>query len=131
MGGGVVSSFYSPVNTLHELFIHQLPAGRTVAIERVVRVNRITVMVGKNGKLYCDQLKPFCYALGEWPFNDSLMKALVKLKVVTSAQMDDHLASCKAASVRKSKRHAKEMMERYAEEHGFKLTKLQMAAVSG
>jgi len=119
----------SKVRAIQELYFHQLPTGRPVNVSRAVRVNGLTVFVGANGRLYCDRLGNYAYLPGTWPWNNNLMRALVKLGVITAEQMQEHLQHIEAKyRAQERARDAKEL-EEIAKRWGLRLTKAQRAAL--
>lgn len=103
--------------------IHRLKGGIIVNVKKAVRVDRITVFVGDDGKLYCDCVnKVGYYMLGRWPWNTPLMKALHRLKVITKKQHNKHLALVEKGKAYYRRRYAaKEILEN-AEAAGIKLS---------
>ncbi len=119
----------SSVKEIDDLHIDQLPAGKPLNVAKAVRIDRLTLFVTEDGRLYSDQLGKYAYCPGEWPWMNSLMRALHKMKVITKAQMDQHLALCECRSRARSKKHAAEYMQKLADEHGFELSDEQKSAL--
>ncbi len=117
-----MSMICSKVKSVDNLYLDQLPAGRIVKVVKAVRVNDITVYVGESGRLYCDRLQKVAYVVTKWPWNDSLMRALVKLGVITDKEMKEHLELCEAAYIEKDKEWIWRRLSEAAGEYGFKVT---------
>lgn len=125
-----MASFISPVEKIDNLVIQQLPSNRPINVTKAVRVNRITVLIAENGYLYSDQLQKFCYTPGNWPWQDSLMKALKRLGVINKEQMDEHILYGKQAEQSRTKASDKDYLELLAKRYSFSLTQEQHEKLS-
>ena len=117
----------SSVPEIDDLYFKELPSSRPVKIEKVVRIGRTFVMKAENGTLYSNSVGRFAYLPGKWPWVEDVMKALVKLKVITPVQMKAHLDHCNRNDMRKKKEYALADMKRLSKEFGIKFTKKQMS----
>lgn len=122
-------SLISTIPEVDNLYMENLPSGRPIKIERAVRVDGITVMVGASGRLYCDRLGKFAYMPGEYPWMTSLMEALLKIGVITNDQMQAHLLLCERKETERARDHDAEYLIKMSNRHGFKLTAAQRQAL--
>ena len=116
----------SPVNEIDQLLFHKTPTNRPVNIVKLFKSGNITILVGKNGKLYCDRLADHAFIPSDWNWNDSVLKGLVKLKIITQEAMDKHIAHCNKVALMKEKQYAKKELERLANKFNFKITDEQL-----
>lgn len=126
-----MTSFLSPVEKINRLVFNPIPTGRPVALDKMLRVSGFVVIVDAKGKLYSPNLKDrVCYSCETWPWSDSLLRALVKLGVITSEEMDAHLKRAKEIDNLRSRRNAAKELKRYANRLGMKLTASQEKALT-
>ena len=124
-----MATICSSVPEIDCLYFHEMPSSRPVKIEKVVRVGGTYVMKGENGKLYSNSVGKFAYVPGKWPWVNDMMKALVKLKVITPEQMKAHLDHCDRNEKIRSKKYALEDLKRINKDFGIKFTKEQMTVL--
>lgn len=124
-----MSRIISHVKAIDELEIRQLPSKKLVRIKQAVRVGAITVLLGENRQLYCDQLRGYAYMPGMWPWTEPLMQALVQIGAITTAQAEEHVRRCQAISDRKDRQYHRERLASLAEQYGFEITEEQRTAL--
>lgn len=124
-----MSRLFSPVDSINNLVVNQLPTGRAVRVEKAVRFNGITVMLGANKKLYCPSLKNGAYVLGEWPWQSGFLRACVHLGVITASDMKRHMDAARAKAFKSDVDYNKTRLKHYAEKCGVKLTNRQLAKI--
>ena len=95
----------------------------------VIKVDGLTVVMSRNGELYCDAIAGYAFLPGAWPWQEPLMKALVKLGVVSQDDVDGHMACADAAEARSERRAAADAISRHVETLGLKLTKVQLKRI--
>jgi hypothetical protein len=120
-------SFISRVPEIDHLFVDQVPTGKVTKMTKAIRVDKVVVMVGENGRLYSTHGTKFAYMPGKWPWLIPFMKAMVKLKVITKQQCDDHIQYCNDVDERRTKKWASERILENCETLGIKLNKQQMS----
>lgn len=108
----------------HGFEIHRLPSNRLVAIVHAVRdtQNGIALMVSPSGKIYGAGL-----GMGRvWSWrhgtSEKVARLLASLGVITTEQVDSHVAAVAARRASESASCDLEMLERYAKEHGVTLS---------
>ena len=128
-----MSHIYSPIKSIHDLEICAWPKGKTFSPECVARYGDVTVMKLKNSHhIYCDAIKDhISYSPAHWRFTDGLMRCLVNMKIITIAQMNEHIADVKKYDEDRSKKYSLEGMIRLAEKYGFEITGEQWSALGG
>lgn len=126
------SSLLSPVEAVADLVFHPVPkSGRPIACTKVVRVDKTFIWVGSDGKLYSNSLHNCsAYMPGKWPWNDSLMRALVALGAITEEHMKQHLAACERAARRSQARDLLDWVPKRLAELGVDLTDEQLQALA-
>lgn len=117
----------SPVPKIDNLWLDHLPAGKVVNVAKVVRVDRTTIFITDQGKLYNAGQNNYCYTLGSESVSAPIVKALHKLGAITAKQRDDHLKAASTAAERQRKRWAAESVIKDSAKAGIKLTKAQLA----
>lgn len=123
---GIISS---PIPEIDDLYFHQLPSGRPINIEKVVRIGNTLVMLGKNGKLYSNVVGKFAYSAGDWPWISNVMNALVRLGVITKEQMTQHMKYNDARIAKEDREYAKKSLQRIEKKYGIKFSKQQWGAI--
>jgi hypothetical protein len=112
---------------IDNLWIDLLPSGRVINIEKAVRVENTIILRTKDGRLYTTHpLRNYSYMPGMYGWTDSFMRALVKLKVITKAQCDQHITQCEVRDEKKKQDYARKRFQQTADEAGIKLTKRQL-----
>lgn len=119
----------SSVPEIDCLYFKEMPSSRVVKIEKIVRVGKTYVMKGENGSLYSNNVGKFAYVPGQWPWVNDMMKALVKLKVITQDQMKAHLDHCDKNDKAKKKKYALDDIKRLTKDFGIKFTDEQIAVL--
>lgn len=123
-----MTSVCTPIDEIDRLWFSKIPRGRPIQVDRMVCVDGVTLIVGKNGKLYATGKRfadNVAYAVGVYPWTNGLIRALYKLKVISHKAMQDHLALCKKHSEASSKRYAQDRLLSGAAALGIKLTAAQ------
>jgi hypothetical protein len=120
----------SSVPEIDSLNFEQMPSLRPVAIEKAVRCGRAYILKGKNGRLYSNEIGNFAYAPGHWPWQNDVMKGLVKLGAITKEQMEAHLLRCTKVAAITEKRRDLEELKRLEKKYGLDLKPSQIKAVS-
>jgi len=115
----------SPVETLDYLFLNKMPTGRVIKMKHAIRSGSLTILVGDNGKLYCDRLHGYHYCPGEYPWLDPFMKSLVKLKVITKEEHDQHLKWNEECYTERNNKRLHESLLNQAKEAGIKFNNSQ------
>jgi hypothetical protein len=94
-----MTSICSPVKSINNLIINRTKVGsRSVSCEKVVSVNKITVIKLSNGQIYAPFLGNYAYGCSMWRWTNDMLKALVSLGVVTQAEADLHVDCASMAS---------------------------------
>ena len=118
-----MSTIESPVKTICNLRFHPIRSGVT-NIEKVSSNANGILLLGKNGKLYCPGLRArACYTPSVYHFTVSLLKNLVKMKIITKDEMDQHIEFCEKRDKDRTKAHDLWNLKRMSEVHGFKIPK--------
>ena len=123
-----MSSINSPVKAIDNLQIEAWPNNQIFTPERIVCHGGVTVMKLKKGyKLYSHSIKShISYSADKWPWTDGLMRCLVKLKIITQEQMNEHLRFVNENNKKREKGYALEAIKKYSSKYGFKITKEQL-----
>jgi len=129
-----MSSIHSTVKKIDDLWLEKWPDKNVYTPEKIVRCEGVTVMKLKKGyKLYCDSIKNnVSYSgVGNWPFNTGLMKCLLKLKIITKEQMNEHLENIKIYQDKQDKKYLLERFIKAGEKYDFEITGEQWARLGG
>lgn len=121
-------NFMSPVAKIDEVWFYPIPT-KPIQVEKAVRIDRTTIVLGKNGKLYHSRHSKCSYMVGDGELVQSTVKALVALGVITSKQAAQHMKAAIERSEARGKRYAADAFAADAKKLGVKLTKAQQNAV--
>lgn len=126
-----MSSISSPVNELRDLYIEALPKNKILKPDKVVFYDGVVVCVtGNKHHLYCNRIKNNChYSSGEWPGSNTLMRILLQLKIITKAQLQEHLDWVKEREIRSNKKFWLMRLEEAGQKYGFEVTDKQRKAL--
>lgn len=122
----------SPIQQIDDLSIESLPTGKPVAAEKVVRIDGLILIVGKNGRLYAHGHRfdgRFSYTFGTWPWTDPLMKALAKAGVISKEAAKQHAEKAAEFTAKREAKNAADRLVYVAKEAGIKLTARQLAQI--
>ena len=112
---------------INDLYINLVPSGRVLNVTKAVKVENTILLQTKEGRLYTtNPLREYSYMPGMYGWTDSFMRALVKLKVITKAQCDQHIEQCKARGEKTKQDYARKNFQNTADAAGIKLTKRQL-----
>lgn len=105
-------------------YIHNLPANKPVAVAHAIRdsASGITLLLTARGKIYSPDLtvrRMYSWRVG---ISSKVAHALASLGVITKAQADAHDKAVEAYNKAQSAQFDLEQLERYAKEHGVKLS---------
>ena len=124
-----MSTLLSPVREIKDLYFDVLPSSRVVKLVKGVRVGRVTVLLGANGNLYSPSIDARReYSCSDWLWSDSLMRALVKLGVISKASLAEHMEAAKLRDATKTVDYEYERLLWLGNRYGlaFKLDKEDM-----
>lgn len=121
-------NFISPVSKIEELWFYPIPT-KPIQVEKAVRIDRTTIVLGKNGKLYHSRHVKASFMIGNGELAQSTMKALVSLGVITGKQADQHMKAARDRSETRDKKYAADALAEGAKKLGVKLTNAQQNAV--
>ncbi len=128
---GTMSRIVSPVEKINNLWIDGLPSGKAVAIVRAVKVEGVTFMLGKNGKLYCDRISGRgVYLLHRYGFTDSLCRAMRSLGVITQAEAQQHMDAANLATKKSEFGELAGQFRYFAKKVGIELTRNQTRMIA-
>lgn len=105
-------SIFSPVDKIEDLRIYEFPAAGVITnVTRMVTAGDVTVFQDDKGILYTNRPKGgFYYASGSLSFTVPLLKALVKLGVLSPEHVQEHIDRCtKLYEERQKARDAREL----------------------
>jgi hypothetical protein len=125
-----MGTIISSVPEIDSLNFEQMPSSRPVAIEKAVRCGSAYILKGKNGRLYSNVIGKFAYVPGRWPWQNDVMKGLVKLGAITKEQMEAHLLRCSEVAGITEKRRDLQELKRLEKKYGLDLKPSQIKAVS-
>lgn len=82
--------------TMNDIHFEIIKPGKVIKnIEAVIRVVGELVFKTKDGRLYWSRNQNACYVAGMWPWAPAMMRALVKLGIITRKEAEEHLRECK------------------------------------
>lgn len=121
----------SPIEKIDNLWFEPWKSGTVLKGADVLVVDDRTVIIkDKHGRLRCNRLGKYAYLPGNWPFNDSVFKGLVRLGVVTQEVADQHLAIVAERAAKRDRDYEVKKLTESAEKLGIKFTKAQLAALA-
>lgn len=123
----------SPVESIDKLSFHQLPSGKPLAAVKMARVDNVFIILGKNGRLYCNRLKKnkVYYLHNTYPWFDDVMRCLVKLGVITNDEMKIHIEYNKSRRENYARENAIDDLERIEKQYGLSLGRAKAAIQKG
>lgn len=123
-----MATLISATEKMRSVSFQEWKSGRLLRdVDAVLCSDGTVVLRSKTGGLFCNKLKNFAYLPGNWRFNDSVFKSLVKLGAISKEEAAAHLDECKRRGERKEAAYAAGSILRASEELGFKLTPRQVA----
>lgn len=127
-----MGSIISKEPEIYELYFFQFPNKKKVH-GTAIRVNGVIIMEGVDGRLYAgsphaneDLSRKVSYEPNKWPWLDSAMKALVRLKIVSKEAADRHIAACEARHSRMNAQYALRSLPSECARAGIELTEEQI-----
>lgn len=121
-------NFMSPVPAIDAIWFYPVPT-KPLQVEKAVRIDRTTIVLGKNGKLYHSRHSKCSYMLGDGDLPRATMNALAALGVITKAQAEQHMQAAKKRTEDRDKRYAADSFAEAAAKLGVTLTKQQRQAI--
>jgi hypothetical protein len=116
----------SPVKKIRDIWIEPIPGGRIIPAAKVVKVDGIVFILGKNGKIYCNQvMKRGFYLLSKYSWMVPFLWALHRMGYLTKAEMEEHLAAAEKAQRGYRLRASLQSFHEAVEELGLKITVAQ------
>lgn len=104
---------YSKVEKIAKLWIYAPSTkGKAVSVKKAWCDGRDFMAVGTHGQIYTNMLKDFAYTASDAQRMDFVMKALLRLKVITKDEMDEHMRNVRANDDARRLRYDR---ERFAE----------------
>lgn len=87
-----MGSMQSPVERIQNLNFSPIPKNKVIP-GNVVRIDRVTVILGAKGALYTDSqpLNKKAFCSGAWHFSGDVAECLYKLKVITKDEFETHI----------------------------------------
>ena len=125
-----MAHIWSNVDKIDNLWLEALPRSRVIKIEKAIAVERIVLFVTAEGRLYHNGLENYSYMPGIRVWTKALMRALLKLKIITKQQMDDHLSLCNKVDAKRIKKNDLDHIQNIAKRNKIKLTKAQLKRLS-
>lgn len=121
-----MSTLASPIKSISELRIHQLPAGKAVKVAKAIRYDGKTFILGADGTVYCSAVtNRSYYPLAAWGWATSMVRALARLGVLTKKDAETHIAAAAKADNNRELKGCAAGLLQYAEELGLRFTKKQ------
>ncbi len=121
-------SLQSPVDAIENIWIYQLPSNSAVNAAKAIRIGRVTLVLGVNGKIYDNRAFSGAYLLLN--ASGDYVKALRKIGAITKEQHDQHEGRRKEIEAREEKAYSSKQLMAHAEELGIVLTKSQKAKLA-
>lgn len=125
-----MSNYISPIEKIDNLIIHKIPSNRSIKVVKATRDDRVTLMLGDDGRVFSSAAEDFAYMPGTDWRQVSTMKALRRLGVITAAQLEQHLECGRRATARRDALHAAEQITRYAKTLGIELSTKQRQQIA-
>lgn len=122
--GDGMSSLFSPVDSINKLVFKNLKNGQQLRNATVMRIAGTLIVKSEDGTLFCDQFRRGggAYTLGQWPWLNSLLRGLVKLKVITKAEQMEHQAEARKKSEADDRKYHAETLEKILAKNNLKPT---------
>lgn len=118
----------SKIESIEKLAFYPLPT-RPVNVDRAVRYDRAFVVIGKDGKIYTNQVNGYVYWTRINRVQDTV-RCLIKLGMLSKSAIDEHFAAEEAENIARKKRYACEAILEYAKDAGIKLSTAQHLKLS-
>lgn len=112
------------IDNIHFVELDHRPKKAVCAL----RVDDITLIKFEDGSFYSSRphrMGEFAYLPGMSGWTRGLLKALRALKVINTADINEHLAQCKRNDERTARRYSRESLMKMAAEHGFEISEEQ------
>lgn len=123
-----MTSLISPVPEVHHIHIRELKAGQVIKVARAVRVDRETLFITESGQAYTSRRQGWAFTPGH-EASMSMVRALQKLGVITTAQMKAHIAIGERIRKRTDDRWSARSIQEHAQKLGIKLTAAQLKKI--
>jgi len=126
-----MSRISSPVKELRDLYIEAFPKDKIITPDKVMFYDGVVICTSKDTHhLYCNRIRNHCYyASGEWPSGNTIMRILLRLKIITKAQMQEHLVWVKDMEVRRDKQWKLKYLEEIGQKYAFEVSPEQRKAL--
>lgn len=98
---------------------------------RIVRSGNVMIGIGKNGTVYTNSRAALngAFVIGDWPWTDATMRALVSMGVISQDVVDRHMADVEKRSLEQSRKRAYESLAELSKEFGIKFTDAQLRKI--
>lgn len=124
-----MSTIISQVSSIYALRFEPLPS-HPLKNARFIRVDRTVLVQSSTGQLYTDAVHSgMAYSNAHDGRFESLLKACIKLGVLTPAAVKEHTAACAERAKRRDDAYAAAKVLAGAKELGIKLTKAQQQRI--
>ncbi len=123
----------SPVKAIDSLSFRPIPLNRALKGCTTIKIayRSITIVKTATGVLYQDGLGEFAYGAScEWPWMDAILKALIKLELITKDDAEKHKEYAKAAANKRNQREEAKRLKEVLARNKLQLSKQQEDCVA-
>ena len=115
----------SLVKKIDSLYFRPVRNGQVIRNANVVMLDRGGFIIeSKTGILYTNMsIAKGAYGMGMWYWTKTVMKGLVKMKIITKKDMEIHVTECEKRQKESSLRHSADMVTDHCKRLGIKLNK--------
>ena len=117
-----MGSMISSDPMIDELWFTPFPT-KPITMSKVVRVGQHLYGLGKSKQIYTTSrlAENICYSMADWGFLDDVMKALLRLGVITKDQAIAHTNRVKEVCDQRDLKYDQETVDRILKKHGTKI----------